>query len=254
MFPECPLQVVSADEGPGLMTTASTTCTTVGTNREQLTNGVSSLTTFGVITDPGGKCNITMNIILDFISLSATVEVPLRECVLGEYLTSSKTCADCISVSTLGVFANTFDPDPTKWCNPCPSGTYNDDFNRFATTCSACPAGTYRTDTGAASLAECLLCSEGFYAPLTGTANCLLCPALAQSDTSLTTAFRSCYCPAGTFKAKPIIPLDNTTNMTGITTTWECLSCPAGKYSSENNATACDSCPVGKANQRTPIN
>eukprot|EP01006_Ploeotia_vitrea_P047753 TRINITY_DN67158_c5_g1_i1.p1 TRINITY_DN67158_c5_g1~~TRINITY_DN67158_c5_g1_i1.p1 ORF type:complete len:1592 (+),score=103.74 TRINITY_DN67158_c5_g1_i1:30-4805(+) len=95
---------------------------------------------------------------------------PCRACPPGEFAPEYATvsCSTCPpGYSTLGEYG-------AKFCTPCGPGRY---CTGSCGTCSVCPSGTASPLDTATSVAACVGCAPGYYAPTSAMASCLPCPA-----------------------------------------------------------------------------
>ena len=125
-------------------------------------------------------------------------------------------------------------------CTPCPAGKFEPAAG--STACSECPAGKFSVATGATTVATCLACGAGTYAPTRGNSaesDCVRCPAGTYSNATGASAVAACLaCGAGKY-----LPTQ------GSSAESDCVRCGVGTYSSATRATAaatCLACAVGK--------
>ena len=135
---------------------------------------------------------------------------------------------------------------PSQIPSPIPTVNCEEAGHSFdGTTCSTCPPGRY-SDIIINSLRICIVCSPGFYAPVSGNKNCSEClpGKLSSSDRTLcsdcspgeyTFNKLSCQkCPRGTYAPQAL--------------SGECLNCTAGFFASAAlGAASCTACGVGTA-------
>ena len=84
-------------------------------------------------------------------------------------------------------------------CQPCASGTYNDEAGKD---CRACPPGSYsfHNPGEAAGASECIKCKDlpgSFYQPLGSQDKCLQCPENTENSGSSGTDINDCVCMLG---------------------------------------------------------
>jgi len=160
-------------------------------------------------------------------------------CVAGKFKSSlgPAICTPCDAGTYSAMTART---TPTA-CSPCGDGTYS---ASASASCTTCPANAISPSSSAEASAcrcnagfsgpngggSCTKCSAGTYKTESGNANCISCPANANSPAG-STALWTCFCTAGS------------AGQDGGT----CTQCVAGKYKAGGGNANCESCPTNSA-------
>ncbi|XP_019641732.1 PREDICTED: sushi, von Willebrand factor type A, EGF and pentraxin domain-containing protein 1-like [Branchiostoma belcheri] len=148
-------------------------------------------------------------------------------------------------------------------CVGCPAGFYLNEVNK---TCTECPLGSYQEQINQLS---CVKCPRGTWTESAATRNISYCKELCQPGTFSSTTMAPCEnCPIGTYQTEvgssscTNCQPQQTTNITGSTSSnfcfercspgsfsvnglAPCTPCPRGQYQPESQRTSCLKCPMG---------
>lgn len=134
--------------------------------------------------------------------------------------TTNQQCKPCPRGSVAAADREGGGPSHCKFCSP---GTFA---NQSTGSCDPCPVGTFSEDYGAN---ECRPCRLGTFAASSGTKTCTVC---ARGSFANNFGSGDCSpCSVGTFS-----------NKTGEV---ECLKCPVSTFQDEIGSVECKQCPKG---------
>lgn len=116
-------------------------------------------------------------------------------CPVGHYKSLGEVCRSSLyGMNNYGSFmSNVLSAQVNRFCSQCPIGYINDE--EGGVKCRRCPGATYGSSVGAASIEDCVSCSNGTHAA-PGSSFCSICPAGRYSLENSSSCTR---CPPDTY-------------------------------------------------------